>query len=965
MALSQKSDNISYHWEADGQNSQLTITFKNIIGEKEANELLKILSKLKDHDKVIELKIFLSDVELFTPVFISNLFLLASHKNSKQNTELFNISIYLPYEDATTYSFSHITGLMNHSFFANKIKIWREKKNESEKFNESEKYNEIKPHFVISDSFLPSLYLKKETFQSFFLTTYKLKEIDQEVFIKNDIASNRAANSAEERIRQAKYLPNRQLIEYIRENVKIDVNKQKLDKKTDLEQIMRYRELMFGDPSSRKVKQEIIKYFSNNLKSSNKQSKELTEIIEQFTDVDERIIAKSYASIMRADELYKFANQIKKANNKLECLLAFEYEKIEKRSIKSEYITLIDEISKKYNINDCNIRNVSFEDVYAYYSLSLIDKIMTLVNYADKESYLYKQLKNNGILDRIFNRPLYFIILYRLIFINTTSFSSVKDQSRFVMNLNRVQLLKEGRVLQKKEQDLVEKYCEHLEKIYYFVDSVYQGIYELSKNVVEHSSSNHGILNVRLFNYQDIIQLKRDNQWSKYFSVLNDELSSNQHYYKKLIDISITDDGENGIIDTRYSFLKNALKEIEKEERDKEMLKKEAVLNEEFREITRMMDHIADVNDFISSFHYNYFNIEAENHFATMYKKILGGYGLKIFTANIENNYGCYSCRSYSSSAKSLKGQPYGFANFFKNNFSITSSEINVLGTQYNFVFPIVYKKIEEISVGPSADRMSVGEDVLLILDKFSFTDDYTAKEFKDKSFWKKDSNAAAFHYFEHHIKSALTKIKIIPVYDFGCEKNKGMELDKTALLRFMAEKTIENDYTHPFFIIVNIERKAIEGLLELLLIIHKYFDKKSFWSDKEIEAPSCMIFYHSELPSAISYGNNGMIECVLLTGHNISEFLALNQTLSYYQFASIPVNTDSLNSFLLNPKVNINSLIKPPFFYDGQPILFDLLIKIRLLYNLENEKVMKVTIFENNVHRLLTTEIKNNDERI
>ncbi len=89
MNILRDSENVTYKWEETSRQSKLTITYKNIIGEREANDLLIILSNYKDHEKVIAMNIYLRNVELFSPVFISNLFLLANYPNSESESKRF------------------------------------------------------------------------------------------------------------------------------------------------------------------------------------------------------------------------------------------------------------------------------------------------------------------------------------------------------------------------------------------------------------------------------------------------------------------------------------------------------------------------------------------------------------------------------------------------------------------------------------------------------------------------------------------------------------------------------------------------------------------------------------------------------------------------------------------------------------------------------------------------------------
>jgi hypothetical protein len=958
--------NVEVKWEEYSDNSVLIIFFRNIIGEKEANELLIYLEKFKDYDKNITINIYLVGVKLFTPVFISNLFLLANHKPTKVKLGHFKINIFLSHEDATTYAFSHITGLLGNSFFADKIEIFKGKKSG---INEYEKFE---PSFVISDRLLPSLYLTKDTFRSYFQQSYKLRGI---LNLASPQDEHNIGAIDEKKISGKTSPPqsflNKEEIEDFKILAKQIISKEKEENESDVESINYLRALLTKESNSADVKKRIVTYFNTSTISRRILSANTTKVIDLFADEDEKKIAALYLrgkSNNEADSLYY---ELKKSFNKLETILAHEMANIKKRKAKSEELTLIDLLSEKYNFNKYRIKDATSEEVFSYYSIKLLDDTLTLLNLAERKSFLFQQFTNSGILQRILNRPLFFIVLFRLVFINTTSFKVKKDPSKFVTGISRVSLLKSEKELTQSERNCIDKYCKHLEKVYFFIDSLFQGIYELAKNIVEHSSNKHGILNLRLFDFDELRTIKGDNSnWDKYLTSLHPALFSNDSFYNQIIDISITDDGKSGIIDTRHNFLQSLIPHIKSNSVDFEKFNSDINLTKETRSVNEMIIGISDPNEFTTKFYNNYYNVYSKDHFHSVLKKMIGGYGLKIFTANIEENFGCYTCRSFSCQAKSLSNKSYDFISYFNDNFAVINSGVNISGTHYNFVFPVIYKKLNELQVNPPSERISVGDDMFVVLSNYKFEGEYNQIAYNDKILIDSNDSIVSFNYYEHKIRiksktETDSKSDFIPVYDFGCPTNQALIIDRSALLRFMVSRAVNPLKNQPHYIIANLPRQAIEGLLDLLILIHKYFDKNTFWSDKTVVAPSVMIFYYDEAINSFSEGNNGLISSLLLAGKDLNEFIAVNHLLSYYQINSVP----SLVSLCLEKgkenDANIDYLLEPPFFKMKQPILFDLLIEIQVVKALDQGEEVKQTIFENNVHHLLSKEISYSYETI
>ncbi len=95
----------------------------------------------------------------------------------------------------------------------------------------------------------------------------------------------------------------------------------------------------------------------------------------------------------------------------------------------------------------------------------------------------------------------------------------------------------------------------YIDSLINFTNQFTKGIYELAKNVVEHSTNNRGLLTVRKTYESEILVNKNEDKtiWDNYFdSIKNQDF---QYIYKEkkiqklFLDISIIDDGNKGIIE--------------------------------------------------------------------------------------------------------------------------------------------------------------------------------------------------------------------------------------------------------------------------------------------------------------------------------------------------------------------------------------------------------------------------------
>ena len=215
------------------------------------------------------------------------------------------------------------------------------------------------------------------------------------------------------------------------------------------------------------------------------------------------------------------------------------------------------------------------------------------------------------------------------------------------------------------------------------VNAIFAGIYELVKNIVEHSEKHEGTI---LINTTTKDQLNNNGEnktneylWENYFAFINDKFDKKNPAY---LDISITDVGTIGIIETS---LQNMEKKGDWRDIDEEIRKPDA---EKIKE--GIKDCNGDKAKEAELLFNMYFNQEKDNPLKldrqanNSYK----GLGIYLFTEFVNQNNGLFN----------LQTNKYGSRNetidFSYYNQSFREKIINprIHGTTYKIILPITVK---------------------------------------------------------------------------------------------------------------------------------------------------------------------------------------------------------------------------------------------------------------------------------
>jgi hypothetical protein len=589
---------------------------------------------------------------------------------------------------------------------------------------------------------------------------------------------------------------------------------------------------------------------------------------------------------------------------------------------------------KKYNNNE-----LSKSELYNFYCELILNDIGFSSTYIinrgqtvsiDKlEIYFNEKLNSIQFLERLQNKSLIYVMLLRILIINSFNWKSSEKNTDdvYILGLVRSTLKKEKVEFKirpnkhkldpakEKQKRSIDEFIEFLNKLFNFADSIYPGLYEIAKNVIEHSSNKSGALSIRVFNKKDLYAIKniKTHNWIEY---LNDpELDKVQRF----VDISIVDDGEVGIFDTLYKHIESRPLSDFAKETDRQSIEND------LRQLTRIVKtQETNLGEelYLRLYQLNIFN-ENNKPFTFQLKKASAGYGLMIFTANIFENKGCYFVNTYSPH----QNANYGFFKSSRKNYYPFNAKNDLRGTQYNFVLPILLRKLEKGSLKIQNEPSGfVDEDIFKYLTNIRIV---LNKEPKTVS-------SHGINYYKDRV-SIGNKIEL-PVYNFA---DSSVNIDRSELLRFLADINLTNG-KRSHIIVYNLNYQTLVSLMDLLRIIYTYFHK-IFWSDPSENSQSILFYCKNN--------ETNLFSAFLLCGKSISALMLVNKKISYYQYVDIPIKSKlyeiQKSEKNLDPQ-EIQNILKTPFFVNEHPIFFDMLLKATKYH----------TLFEANVHELLTKEI-------
>lgn len=461
------------------------------------------------------------------------------------------------------------------------------------------------------------------------------------------------------------------------------------------------------------------------------------------------------------------------------------------------------------------------------------------------------------------------------------------------------------------EKEDFENYEYRIESIIKYVRNISFGIYEISKNIIEHSRDNNegfGVIHLRIYS---------ENRWKKlkscqeYFEFIRKNVFATSHLKNYILNIQIIDSGINHLKD-KY------LQTLERQVDIGSAFSKEDILKD--IELVRNFE-LKDFFDFKSI------------KLAHQIKRANSRLGLLLFSNQILSKF--------------------GYIKLITNAISSTKSNITEV---------ILDDKIIEINSNPTLIEVGTQYEINLPLSLDVFSNEPTAKPILNSEIATSTSTLKNLYNFYHYKEENIAhKTPIFSNFEISDSTDKYAKISEDA--KFIFYKTQENkecvillnahDYSHlvtssdwlRFFahiqlvnshsnqlIVVNFNPEFIDEIIEF----NKVYGDSSigFWSEKN----TVLLFFKEK------YNNIELWFNCAITQSSYSKFKALNQAISnyHYNYYSLKDKTE-LGEVLDVDKENI-------LFTDNKLLNFELLIRL-------NPKT-DLSLYEENIKNLLEIEI-------
>lgn len=470
-----------------------------------------------------------------------------------------------------------------------------------------------------------------------------------------------------------------------------------------------------------------------------------------------------------------------------------------------------------------------------------------------------------------------------------------------------------------------EKYLPTLKHLIVFVKDLSLGIYELARNIVEHSSDKRGVITGRIYKQQIIKELKKGR--------INDYLEYNKHNnYEFFLDINVVDVGNTEL---KSNYIKNLESTIESLKGD---------LNNGVESTNTILgDMLAkDIetikqSDFYFSDLLNYERFKLENQT----RKVLARLGLLIFTNQIINKHNGFI---KVASGNFLDGKING-AFLYKKDGELNTYEGDIidylpLGTNYNFIIPISLSmgidKYDYVSNdNPKGSALSVFKEL------FSYQvieSDVQEIDKKKIPIFLNPFNLQAERLGKYDKLFSLKKDIINRTRNI---ENKIIAIDAAKLnsimenssdwVRFIANlQMTENPLDN--VIIFNISEDIHNEIIDInTLFDHTHF---GFWSDNQY------VLFFVKIQHLIDDYNLSLWFNDVLSQKSYKNYLNLNRTISHYHY-----NLYSITESSIDIEETIEGI--GPMFSNGKLLNFELLLKTKDGYSLYEESVMSMLNLE------------------
>lgn len=405
---------------------------------------------------------------------------------------------------------------------------------------------------------------------------------------------------------------------------------------------------------------------------------------------------------------------------------------------------------------------------------------------------------------------------------------------------------------------------ERIYELWEFSIEYTKGLHELAKNIVEHSTTKVGMITLRVYDNQELME------------------DSN---VAKVLETYVFDYGEIGLVPNLIEFTQN--------NKDKNKLFEE--------DLKILEDSQYNLCDFMKP------NREKLLH--QQFQREIAHYGLMKFNQLIERNEGNMVCSSKSKDNK---------REFCKNNNNIQSKCID-LGTSFFFQLPFkpdLFKVNKTVHLSSEMQGIHQTVDSLARILNFTVVDDTTYENSLNN-----DTTEVILDYnFDIKIKNRIDEeLTFSQIKNFAIDKNVaylsinllGAELSFSSLLRLTA--LVSNNLSQSIIIYnvdVELYSSMIKDYMDFFSILNSFGKNITFWNvDKGV------LFFSMNKNPLFNFSD-------VLYGKSAEEFRIINQIVNFtfpnlFSLGKVPLEADYKPPQCLTP-----------FFYQTSLLPFDVLLE-------------------------------------
>jgi hypothetical protein len=470
-----------------------------------------------------------------------------------------------------------------------------------------------------------------------------------------------------------------------------------------------------------------------------------------------------------------------------------------------------------------------------------------------------------------------------------------------------------------------EKYIPTLKNLIRYVKDLSLGIYELARNIIEHSSDKRGVITGRVYRKQIIKELKKGR--------INDYLEYNKsNNYEFFLDINVVDVGNTEL---KSNYITNLERTIESLKTNLDNGKDKSI-NVLRNMLAKDIETIRQ-SDFQFSDLLNYERFKLENQT----RKVLARLGLLIFTNQIINKHNGFI---KVASGNFLDGKING-AFLFKKDDELYTYEGDIIdylpvGTNYNFIIPISLsmeiEKVDNVSNdNPKGSSLSVFKELF----NYQIIDSEEQAISKNKipiflnPFNIEIENLGKYDKLFSLKKDIINRTSNIEIKIIAIDAAKlDLILENSSdWVRFIANlQMTENPFNN--VIIFNINEEIHNEIIDInTLFDHTHF---GFWGDDQY------VLFFVKIQHLIDDYNLSLWFNDVLSQRSYKNYLNLNRTISHYHYNLYSITESNLDTEEIIEGIG-------PMFSNGKLLNFELLLKTENGYSLYEESVISMLNLE------------------